>query len=692
MRATERTRDKNILNSDTKSKASLQRVKFNDLRSHHSLQFVDQLVQKVDNTTGMPDNLKAGVENLSGIDMSDVKVHYNSSRPAQFQALAYAQGNQIHLGPGQEKHLPHEAWHVVQQKQGRVKPTRQLKGQTNVNDDSALEKEADDYGKILSRTDFSQTSQLKSTRSHFATSNQVLQPVWVEGLPYRSGPHAFTQSVALRNVSSDDLVDILCNSWVMQGQHVDRSQAIAFAREIATSTKRWTSQKVVQAFQEFSGAQTGRLQPSHHQANQSLTPLTDRLQEEFARIDARSRQRETYTDESTTYAPGGFTTTVRVDSRPGELHREIITNHPSGVSTVTHVHQVSNASGTTTTRRTVTSGPGEDVVPVYRPSTDTTRGSSFLTGDGGDSHGEPPVIPHHLPVRPRQVPIPNPGFQRVNPRFLPTPPGGVHGDGVVYTDESSWLDVGANVFYAGGPEAPVQTVYTLPDSLNRQRSGHLPDRGSNMGGAIDAANITGDVFALGQQVRDFAQDPRPHRAGRAGMTVASGVNNVASLTGHSMAAATGPAVAFGYCVRAGWQTGVNAVKLSRLNDLKEQGFRAEYAAILKYAIEKRRRKLIRSIVAIGASGAMGASLVAGPAGIPLLIIGAAGGALLAGWMLLSNLSKRLGDGRRDRAATARQLEAGCARRDREAILILEALGLEARASADQIAEKLRSTP
>jgi hypothetical protein len=27
--------------------------------------------------------------------------------------------------PGQEQHLPHEAWHVVQQKQGRVKPTGQ---------------------------------------------------------------------------------------------------------------------------------------------------------------------------------------------------------------------------------------------------------------------------------------------------------------------------------------------------------------------------------------------------------------------------------------------------------------------------------------------------------------------------------------------------------------------------------------
>ena len=30
-----------------------------------------------ENNTGMPDDLKAGVEGLSGLDMSDVKVHYN---------------------------------------------------------------------------------------------------------------------------------------------------------------------------------------------------------------------------------------------------------------------------------------------------------------------------------------------------------------------------------------------------------------------------------------------------------------------------------------------------------------------------------------------------------------------------------------------------------------------------------------
>ena len=86
------------------------------------------------------------MENLSGISLADVKVHRNSDKPAQFQAHAYAQGTDIHLASGQEKHLPHEAWHVVQQKQGRVKPTMQMKGKVNVNDDKGLEKEADIMG------------------------------------------------------------------------------------------------------------------------------------------------------------------------------------------------------------------------------------------------------------------------------------------------------------------------------------------------------------------------------------------------------------------------------------------------------------------------------------------------------------------------------------------------------------------
>ena len=97
------------------------------------------------NETGMSDNLKAGLEDLSGFAMDDVRVHYNSPEPATVQALAYTQGTDIYVAPGQEQHLPHEAWHVAQQMAGRVEPTTEVSG-LPVNDCIELEHEADVMG------------------------------------------------------------------------------------------------------------------------------------------------------------------------------------------------------------------------------------------------------------------------------------------------------------------------------------------------------------------------------------------------------------------------------------------------------------------------------------------------------------------------------------------------------------------
>ena len=72
------------------------------------------------NTTGLPAGLKSGMESLSGISIDNVKAHYHSSRPAQLNALAYAQG--------------------------RVKPTTQRNDGAPVNDDERLEHDADVMG------------------------------------------------------------------------------------------------------------------------------------------------------------------------------------------------------------------------------------------------------------------------------------------------------------------------------------------------------------------------------------------------------------------------------------------------------------------------------------------------------------------------------------------------------------------
>lgn len=118
------------------------------------------------NNTGMPDNLKSGIESLSGFSMDDVRVHYNSSKPATVQALAYTQGTDIHVAPGQEKHLPHEAWHVAQQMAGRVSPTTNINGMP-VNDNAALEYEADVMGE--------KAVQCKSKTNEYKLNNKTFQ-------------------------------------------------------------------------------------------------------------------------------------------------------------------------------------------------------------------------------------------------------------------------------------------------------------------------------------------------------------------------------------------------------------------------------------------------------------------------------------------------------------------------------------
>lgn len=93
----------------------------------------------------LPDALRAGLEGLCGVGLGDVTVHYNSPRPAAVQAHAYTQGSDIHLAPGQERYLPHEAWHAVQQRQGRVQRSGTVAGQP-LNDEPGLEREADRMG------------------------------------------------------------------------------------------------------------------------------------------------------------------------------------------------------------------------------------------------------------------------------------------------------------------------------------------------------------------------------------------------------------------------------------------------------------------------------------------------------------------------------------------------------------------
>ena len=115
---------------------------------------ITQPLQKKENKTGMPDEIKTKMEATHGADFSDVKVHASSSKAPDVGALAFTQGTDIHFAPGQfspntttgKSLLGHELTHVVQQREGRVAPTTEVNGMP-VNDNPGLEKEADDLGK-----------------------------------------------------------------------------------------------------------------------------------------------------------------------------------------------------------------------------------------------------------------------------------------------------------------------------------------------------------------------------------------------------------------------------------------------------------------------------------------------------------------------------------------------------------------
>lgn len=99
-----------------------------------------------ENHTGIPTQLKERLEQNTGLSLDDVRVHYNSALPARLDALAYTQGNRVEIGSGQERHLPHELGHVVQQKLGIVRANAVHSSGVALNTEDRLEHQADEIG------------------------------------------------------------------------------------------------------------------------------------------------------------------------------------------------------------------------------------------------------------------------------------------------------------------------------------------------------------------------------------------------------------------------------------------------------------------------------------------------------------------------------------------------------------------
>lgn len=100
--------------------------------------------------TGLPGGLRGDLERRGGVSLGDVRVHHDSPEPSRYDALAFTRGREIHLGVGQSRHLEHEAWHAVQQQQGRVRATTTIAG-APLSDDPGLEHEADTGGRDAPR-------------------------------------------------------------------------------------------------------------------------------------------------------------------------------------------------------------------------------------------------------------------------------------------------------------------------------------------------------------------------------------------------------------------------------------------------------------------------------------------------------------------------------------------------------------
>lgn len=106
--------------------------------------------RKRGNTTGLPDQVKAKMERLTGMDLSAIKVKANSTFATKNKAKALIKGSEIHFAPGQynpgsqqgQQLIGHELAHVKQQAQGKVQALTQNK-EGQFNQDASLEAEAD---------------------------------------------------------------------------------------------------------------------------------------------------------------------------------------------------------------------------------------------------------------------------------------------------------------------------------------------------------------------------------------------------------------------------------------------------------------------------------------------------------------------------------------------------------------------
>jgi hypothetical protein len=152
---------------------------------------VEQLSHEGAQAGGIPSPVLGRMEHALGQDFSNVRLHRNSSKASEMGALAYTQGDEVHLAPGQfqpdtapgQQLLGHELTHVAQQRQGRVRPTMQLKG-VGINDDDSLEREADTIGMMAASANADNRSEARrdyAQPSSVGASPPVQRKLFING-------------------------------------------------------------------------------------------------------------------------------------------------------------------------------------------------------------------------------------------------------------------------------------------------------------------------------------------------------------------------------------------------------------------------------------------------------------------------------------------------------------------------------
>jgi len=237
--------------------------------------------------TNLPDDVKSKMESSFGTDFSGVNIHTNSDQATYMGALAYTQGSDVHFAPGQynpssqkgQELIGHELTHVMQQRQGRVKPEKQGKGM-NINSNPALENEADVMGAKAAQGKMADVAGKGSGVQKKAIDEKVRE--------FQSKSYSLTNFVpatgrGLFNISLNPINGRLEIKLNLGFNFVDGSAA-AFTG-VKGDTEKWTEDQKKEWKDKYITLIEGRWGGKYHFSNPDLPGITVYVDVEIEEVD-----------------------------------------------------------------------------------------------------------------------------------------------------------------------------------------------------------------------------------------------------------------------------------------------------------------------------------------------------------------------------------------------------------------------